>query len=630
MRRGLAQGIGVLLAALAAGAASAWVHGIYRDWDMDDAFIAYRYARNVAAGHGWAFNPGEAWNASTSVLSPLLSAGVSLATGDVRGAAHLLGALWLFAGGLCAYLLCAARGRWLAAAVLCVAVPLFPPLHWTWGLETALFVAALMSYLALAERPASWGLVGVLFLVRPDGALLGALRFAREWLAARRAPWRGAALALAVALPWLVFSAWRFSSVVPASLASKVAQGADRALFQVPEYLLVLAQHARQVFGPSLGPALALGLLGLWRARRLSPVLSDLALFVLLQQGLYASLRLPPFDWYYAVPLLSLVVFAALGLDELVTPRFGRGPALALGVALALGLVVAWLPSGAPPRLPKEAVYATVGRFLGETNPPVRSVALAEAGAVAFFGPGDLRIVDIVRLVSGNPEYYSGRHNDDFFERTRPEAVLLHWFPAGASRAQAGPPADVVAREARLASPVVEARSPRGSVDAVGAVRGHAAGTWPIEDALFRDPRFTRDYELVKVFEPGHFAYDQLALFRRRPRAKAGADGFLLVRGWAGLPDLETSGDSTWVSLCREGCLSALTVRAEPHRRFDVAEALGRRGLGACGFVAAFRQDELGSLAPGEHAVVIHLAEGGRLHRLDTGARVTLPFGGLR
>lgn len=44
----------------------------YRQWAFDDSFIAYRYVENILNGHGWVYNVGEPYNASTSVLNIVL------------------------------------------------------------------------------------------------------------------------------------------------------------------------------------------------------------------------------------------------------------------------------------------------------------------------------------------------------------------------------------------------------------------------------------------------------------------------------------------------------------------------------------------------------------------------------
>src|SRR5690349_496948 len=41
---------------------------------FDDAFISFRYAKNIAAGHGFVFNPGERVEGATNFLWVLIAA----------------------------------------------------------------------------------------------------------------------------------------------------------------------------------------------------------------------------------------------------------------------------------------------------------------------------------------------------------------------------------------------------------------------------------------------------------------------------------------------------------------------------------------------------------------------------
>src|SRR5262245_26256683 len=65
-------------------------------WDFDDAFIVYRIVRNLVDHAEWAFNPGERFNASTSVLNTVLVWGASYAFDSIPIAAHVVGAISIF------------------------------------------------------------------------------------------------------------------------------------------------------------------------------------------------------------------------------------------------------------------------------------------------------------------------------------------------------------------------------------------------------------------------------------------------------------------------------------------------------------------------------------------------------
>src|SRR4051794_35113210 len=56
-------------------AAAAWLSH-FSTYQVDDAFIVYRYARNLATGAGFVFNPGEQVEGVTCFLWTVLLAGV--------------------------------------------------------------------------------------------------------------------------------------------------------------------------------------------------------------------------------------------------------------------------------------------------------------------------------------------------------------------------------------------------------------------------------------------------------------------------------------------------------------------------------------------------------------------------
>jgi hypothetical protein len=57
---------------------------------FDDAYITYRYARNLATGQGFVYNPGEAVLGTTAALYGLLLGLLSLLGADIPQASHLL------------------------------------------------------------------------------------------------------------------------------------------------------------------------------------------------------------------------------------------------------------------------------------------------------------------------------------------------------------------------------------------------------------------------------------------------------------------------------------------------------------------------------------------------------------
>ncbi len=170
-------------------------------FEIDDAYISFRYAQNLLAGHGLVFNPGDPVEGYSNLLWVLLSA-VGMAAGvDALLWSRILGLL-ATAGLLC--LLPGTLRRldpeaaWLGGAAALLTAACGPVACWTLaGLETPLFalLAVLAWRAALDRRPLVAGLVGLLLcLTRPDGLILGPAFLAWSLLPAadrpRPHPWR--------------------------------------------------------------------------------------------------------------------------------------------------------------------------------------------------------------------------------------------------------------------------------------------------------------------------------------------------------------------------------------------------------------------------------------------------------
>jgi hypothetical protein len=175
-------GGGIVFAAIVAFVGTSWRSVA----QFDDAYISYRYADNLVAGHGLVFNVGERVEGITNLGWTLLVAmGVALGF-DAPDVSHYLGLvsgsglLWLTY--VYARIGLDRRHWWMAAvaAPIVFAVPAFP--IWAMsGLETPLFACATTGLLIAAARGSP---IGVAFaavvatIVRPEGVLFAGLGFA--------------------------------------------------------------------------------------------------------------------------------------------------------------------------------------------------------------------------------------------------------------------------------------------------------------------------------------------------------------------------------------------------------------------------------------------------------------------
>jgi len=152
---------------------------------IDDAYISYRYARNLADGLGLVYNAGEYVEGFTNPLWTLLVAsGVALG-GDAEVLGHVLGAAAgvavLVGTAAYAWVLLEEPKRWIAGLAPWVVLAHPALVRWSEsGMESSLFAACLVLALFFQAGGRAVGVTGSLVLAtltRPEGALFAAILF---------------------------------------------------------------------------------------------------------------------------------------------------------------------------------------------------------------------------------------------------------------------------------------------------------------------------------------------------------------------------------------------------------------------------------------------------------------------
>lgn len=152
----------------------------------DDAYISFRYARNLARGEGLVFNPGERVEGYTNFLWTVILAGAIRLGGDPIVVAKALGivsgALILMVTVLLTHSLAPGRGPWVAIPALLLSTTASMPRYAISGMETLLFslLLSLALWLELGVRK-PWGSwlaalsLALAALTRPEGVLFFAV-----------------------------------------------------------------------------------------------------------------------------------------------------------------------------------------------------------------------------------------------------------------------------------------------------------------------------------------------------------------------------------------------------------------------------------------------------------------------
>jgi hypothetical protein len=311
---------------------------LYRtDYTIDDAWITYRYAENLAEGLGFVFNPGERiLGTSTPLYTLILAAGhwigltVPLLSKAIGFLAMLGTILGLF---LLTRRLAGARAGLLAAALL-VSMQVFHRVS-TYGMETPLYTCLIVfSFHAYARERLSLAtvLAALCLLLRLDGGAVGAALFASYLITHRRIPWSYGVLYLAFILPWFVFSQLYFETLLPQSFLAKRFHADSQLQFWMLEWLFV--QAAVLTVLALLGGMAAMANRAT-RARSL-PIAIWAAAYVVA----YSFSNLDNYDWYrtpLSIPLAILASVGILGIETRVQlSRYRRALILALIVVIAL------------------------------------------------------------------------------------------------------------------------------------------------------------------------------------------------------------------------------------------------------------------------------------------------------
>ncbi|HXK21654.1 MAG TPA: hypothetical protein VMS55_03140 [Myxococcota bacterium] len=418
----------------------------------DDAYISYRYAANLVAGHGLVFNPGERVEGISNLLWTLgVALGLSLGMG-AREAGHALGV----AGGALALIATFAYGRagvrreqsaWAGvAAWLVLASPAFA--RWsTSGMETPLFVAAVTGALA-AE---AWGLRGLATAlvcvatgVRPEGALLAASLFGFRLVTGGLRDARAWSSLVVYTLLWIALTAFRlayYGVPLPNTFYAKaggvwLGVGAFFALVFAlgnggPCALLAAAALARDRRAwPGAVFAGAMLVYGAWigaSPRYLLPVVPCLAALGAWGAAAWWSRR----GAFAALAVAGLAFAALLGFFGLTPPR-GEG----LAGFLAHPARTAGVASEREDDRRGELLAQSRVQLLRERAQPVRLVATGAIGAFGF--ESQLPILDILGLTdpliarSGPPAAGAGfslpghqRSNAEYVLAREPDYILI-------------------------------------------------------------------------------------------------------------------------------------------------------------------------------------------------------------
>jgi hypothetical protein len=447
---------------------------------LDDSWIHLHFARNLAEGAGFSYNPGTPVAGSTAPLWTLLLAGAVLIAGAGAWTAKAVGIVCTLSAALVTRRLVRAVGGSRAAGVgAALALVWAGPMAWgaLSGMEVSL-AALLVASALLAhahDRPAwtAW-LAALAVLARPESAILLPLLVLARPLSVRRVALFVGVAAL-VFTPAVWFSLVTAGSPVPATAVAKVEGGLLGWWSGVQEPLATTFVARPWVFSRLWArwlwsvhwalPILLLPAFALtvrqggrrWICPALALVLHPVAMAVVapyrgpeFQEGRYSIHLLPlaiAMVWGFGGPILRWLGGSTTtrgedpepgGPTASGSPRLRR--AICPAAYFAVALVLLWPASSHYAWAVQNinAMQVHLGKWVAGNTPAGARLALNDIGAIAFVSRRE--VIDLMGLVTPEIRPYRRQGEDGvirYVAEACPDYVIIFptWFPRLASLA---------------------------------------------------------------------------------------------------------------------------------------------------------------------------------------------------
>jgi hypothetical protein len=420
--------------------AVAWYHRL----QVDDPYITYRYARNLAEGNGWFYNSGQQILGTTSPLyTLLLAAGASL-TNNLPFLSSVFSGIALGILALLVYALLARSGNDLAGGSAALLIILNPLMADVLGFELNVYLAlGFGGLLAYQSGNAKWAalLLGLATLARGDAFILAALVLSHHLWKSERGSWLPLFIYGGIIAAWAGYAIGVFGSPLPNTLAAK------RALYESGYWRPYWKGAARVAWMYVKRSPLFLwfavcalfGLARMLEARRHAALWMALA-WPLLVAAAYIAMGVPEAANYYAAFAPALCILAGLGIEQLVSVIQKEWPAAsgrqawvraALLFPLAAASLTPALESAVSGPDPRYTAYRHAGEWLSVGTDPDADVAMLEIGIVGYYSRRT--IVDMCGLVTPDVADHVAAGDLTWSVRsTLPDFVLLHqppWTP---------------------------------------------------------------------------------------------------------------------------------------------------------------------------------------------------------
>lgn len=363
----------------------------YYYFRLDDAFIFYKYAKNIAEGNGYVFNVGEKVNATTSPLYTLILALLYWMTKPfftdsfvVLGNLISIFSIILILYSIKNIFNDAERFHWFAIIFLSM-----PLLKFGFGMETFLNLALIVYsiYLYTSNKLILASIfIGLSVLARLDSILYAGIIFLYYIVSNKKLPpFLPTLTFLLITVPWFVFSKIYFNSFLPTTINVKLSQN-DFGMFG--NGLIFFTGSVRVIPGTyltviTLSVFLLFSIIYLIKKR--ITISSNHGLFLLKIWSILLFLvygfvlNAPPYQWYYTPFSIILSIIFALVLKQFLKSNFAK---IIITILLIFSACVLPIKNFIEGYNPKYIYYTEAVNWLNANTTKGTTVGVDEIGII--------------------------------------------------------------------------------------------------------------------------------------------------------------------------------------------------------------------------------------------------------
>ena len=419
---------------------------LYQDFAQDDAFITFRYARNIAAGQGFVYNQGELTLGTTTPMYTLVLSLLQWMSGlDVRVLSNWVTICCLWMSGILLYEVGSGKGVTIAAAVAFIFVT-NPLLLSAIQMETffllLIFLLSLKTYLS-NKLYLTGVLLGLLILTRYETAIFACILGLHYLVTQRKSPFWLCGTAI-IFLGWAIFAWITFGDIIPLSAKAKVTvlnagDGYPFAIGAVIWWLVYSEQTGWYYFYLPITMVGFFTLLTQWWQEEIGYrlILAWTVLYFIAASFLAGS-----FTWYYGplMPGLSILVVrgvefsARIAAKRLTSSNAVRFQQLVFMIVIAMIVLQVfswnrgWVYHEGRIVDHRYATYRAASNWLNLHAEKEATLATSEIGILGYYT--SLKIVDLWGLVTPEllPWLAQGRVQtlNKAIEFYAPDYILVH------------------------------------------------------------------------------------------------------------------------------------------------------------------------------------------------------------